>query len=276
MRSFLVAAVISAALVPAVALAANPGSKQSALVAPRMCHTLQARLGTRAFRTTFRTLGGCVSRLAQVDRLNAQSAESLCRGEQADTTFAATHDGKTFVQFYGHGQNAAKNAFGTCVSTKTSASAATTLHATPNPSRACRSMKTTMTASTFALSFGTNATHRNAFGKCVSLVSRTGVTSVVAAAQACSAELADTTFASTHESKTFAQYYGTNADSSNAFGNCVSQKALAAARQGQQALVAAAKACKAEHAANPTLFRSTYGKRPNAFARCVATKAVTK
>ena len=64
--------------------------------------------------------------------------------------------------------------------------------------------------------------------------------------------MADTTFASTHDTETFDQFYGTNADNGkgkgkgngNAYGNCVSQKASGKTAQHQNAQVNAAKKCK--------------------------------
>jgi hypothetical protein len=44
------------------------------------------------------------------------------------------------------------------------------------------------------------------------------------AAQECKAERSDDDFASTHEDKTFEEFYGTNANHKNAFGKCVSGK----------------------------------------------------
>lgn len=272
MRKLLLLTACAAVAAPGVAATGTPASTKAApTVAPRACRTLQARMGAPAFRQAFKTLGVCVSRLAPVDELNQQAASELCRAEQSDAAFASTHGGKTFAEFYGRGRNDA-NAFGNCVSTKMRSSVAAIQSATPNPARTCRSMRTTMTAATFALTFGTNANHSDAFGKCVSHVARAGAANLVAAAQACTAELGDASFAATHAGRTFAAVYGTNSDLSNAFGRCVAQKAQAAAALQRQELVAAAKACRSERRSDPAAFRSKYGSRPNAFGRCVAQK----
>lgn len=229
-------------------------------------------MGAQTFRAAFKAFGTCVSRVTPVDTLSRQSAEAQCRAEQSDPAFATSHEGKTFDAFYGRGQGG-KNAFANCVTTKLRATVAVISNATPNPAQSCRSMRASMTAPTFALAFGTNANHSNAFGKCVSHLARTGAAGLVAAAQACTAEQADVSFAASHGGKTFAQAYGTNADLSNAFGKCVAQKAKARAAEQRQKLLAAARACKAERRSNPSAFRSAYGSRPNAFARCVAAKS---
>ncbi len=59
------------------------------------------------------------------EKVNAAKA---CKAEQADPDFAASHDGKTFDEFYGTNGNpkketpgTGKNAFGKCVSTKAKA-----------------------------------------------------------------------------------------------------------------------------------------------------------
>ena len=48
------------------------------------------------------------------------NAAKLCKAEQADPAFPASHDDKTFDEFYGTNPNL-KNAFGKCVSTKAKA-----------------------------------------------------------------------------------------------------------------------------------------------------------
>jgi hypothetical protein len=69
--------------------------------------------------------GKCVSAKAQAQQAanaaNIQNAAQLCRAERADAGFAATHEGKSFTDFYGTNKNK-KNAFGKCVSGKAKAS----------------------------------------------------------------------------------------------------------------------------------------------------------
>jgi hypothetical protein len=82
---------------------------------------------------------------------------------------------------------------------------------------------------------------------------------------------------------TFKTTYGKNKNDKNAFGKCVSSKASAnkAAMDAADAqeiaeIKNAAKECKAERDANPTTFKTTYGKNKNdknAFGKCVSRKA---
>ena len=58
----------------------------------------------------------------------------------------------------------------------------------------------------------------------------------------------------------------------NAYGKCVSSKAKAASQAHTQAIVSAAKSCKADRAANKAAFATTYGTKANAFGKCVALK----
>ncbi len=71
---------------------------------------------------------------------------------------------------------------------------------------------------------------------------------------------------------TFKATYGTNKNKSNAFGKCVSKRAA-----GVKAAAAnAAKACKAEQAADATAFANKYGtnkNKKNAYGKCVSAKA---
>ena len=72
--------------------------------------------------------GKCVSRRSGkkvkkaigASKAEVVNAAQACRTEQADANFAASHDGKTFDQFYGTNANL-KNAFGKCVSSKAKA-----------------------------------------------------------------------------------------------------------------------------------------------------------
>jgi hypothetical protein len=94
------------------------------------------------------------------------------------------------------------------------------------------------------------------------------------AAKQCAAERADAAFPSTHGGKTFAQFYGTGKQGSNALGKCVSSKAKALDQQQQQATINAAKTCKAERTKlGPTEFTKNYGGHSNAFGKCVSKTA---
>ena len=275
MKKNMILVALAVALAPAAAFATPTPAQQ----ASKDCASLRAKIGATAFAQAFGSAGAsnafgkCVSKFAQVERVNTTSANTLCRAEQADLNFAAAHGGKSFVQFYGKGND--KNAFGNCVSLKTRNSVKVE-QAGLNPSQTCSTLKTRFGAPLFAQAFGTNASHRNAFGKCVSLVARSQSTSFVNAATACLTELNDTTFADSHGAKTFAQFYGTNTDLSNAFGNCVAQKLGTATTKLQASLSTAAKTCRSMRSTNPTGFHNTYGNRSNAFAKCVVAHAQTK
>jgi hypothetical protein len=90
--------------------------------AAKECRSEKAK-GKNAF-------GKCVSAKAKEhkDAEDAEDAQEVqafknaakqCQAESADPNFAATHDGKTFEEFYGTNKNG-RNAFGKCVSGKTS------------------------------------------------------------------------------------------------------------------------------------------------------------
>jgi hypothetical protein len=141
--------------------------------------------------------------------------------------------------------------------------------------------------------FGVGKTYRN-LGACVSSQRATAESQLSRAAKACNAEMADPTFATSHDGKTFSAFYGTggsdNAKSKghgNAFGKCVSDKASQAAAQQQAATAKAAKACRAELRLTPEqfaakypgqTFASKYGTNTNgrnAFGKCVSAQAKT-
>ena len=111
------------------------------------------------------------------------------------------------------------------------------------PSAYCKTNATTL--------IGADKTYKNT-GECVSKQAALANANKANAAKACKAEMADTTFPTTHDNKTFDQFYGTNAGNgngngkgnSNAYGNCVSQKASGKTATQQNAQVNAAKKCK--------------------------------
>ena len=270
MRKLFLATAVALLVAPVAALADTTPAKN----ASQDCTALRAKMGATPFTQAFGTFGSCVSKMTRLEQSTLDAATALCQAEQADPNFASTHGGQTFTQFYGKGASD-KNAFANCVTLKTRTSSK--LQQTGlNPSRACSALRTSMTRTLFAQSFGTNANHRNAFGKCVSLVARAQSTAILAAATACLAEANDANFASTHDGKTFQQFYGTNSDLSNAFGNCVLKRLTASTTQLEHAVVNAARSCKALKRSDPSGFRQRYGSKPNAFGKCVASKLSTK
>jgi hypothetical protein len=116
-----VAALVALAF-PAGAVAAKP-TKADKENAAKEC---RAERGTtdaqrEAFKSKYKNFGQCVSQKAKEEaaerKAARRSAAKECKAEQDDPNFAATHDGKTFEQFYGKNKNG-KNAYGKCVSTK--------------------------------------------------------------------------------------------------------------------------------------------------------------
>jgi len=257
--------VLMTTLVVALAAAATAVASDASTNAKAACTTLRAKMGQAAFTHAYSSFGACVSSMAPVEQKNVTSANALCTAEQGDATFAVSHNGKTFDQFYGAG-NKGKNAFGNCVSTKAKASSQAEQQSRPNPSRSCRSLRTQMGAPAFTALYGKSATARNAYGKCVSAWAHAQTNNELNAAAACSTEQNDVAFAATHSGKTFAQFYGTDAALANAFGQCVSAKAKTAGQAQQQATVAAAKTCLGEMSANSAAFKTKY----RTFGRCVS------
>jgi hypothetical protein len=114
--------------------------------------------------------------------------------------------------------------FGACVSALAPLARqdANTAAASCRNERAYASFAATHGGKTFARFYGVGRKSKNAYGRCVSAKERSASVVVAAAASACQAEQADAGFASSHDGKTFAQFYGTNA-----FAACVALKARA-------------------------------------------------
>ena len=265
MRRLTLAIVAAIVLAPVVASA---GTSQSTTRAQADCVKLRAAMGTTAFAKAYATFGACVSRYAPVEQQVTVSANATCTAQQADPNFTATHDGKTFVQFYGSGKNG-KNAFSRCVSIVVKANSKAEQQGRLNPARTCRTLRTQLTGPLFNRTYGKNTNDHNAFGKCVAATARPQAHNEVTASATCRSEQSDTGFASTHNGQTFDQAFGTNADLSNAFGMCVSSTARAASIAQEHAIVRAARACKAQQKSDPTGFKTKYGT----FRACVTTLA---
>lgn len=169
MKRMLVALAVVALAAPFAALAAGSGNGASPAQA---CKTEQTAMGNDAFKALYGTnadksnaFGKCVAKKA-TQRVKSQSnAVSACRAEQADTTFAASHGGKTFDQFYGTGKNA-KDAFGKCVSAKAKAANDAADANVLNAVKKCKTERASDPAA-FKNKYGKNSNKANALGKCV-------------------------------------------------------------------------------------------------------------
>jgi hypothetical protein len=174
----LIALSLAALVVPAASFGSGP-TGQDRENGARACRALRASLGTDIFRQTYGTaqshrmnaMGRCVSQWAHAAQQNRISARSACTAEQADPNFAANHDNKSFAEFYGTGPKH-KNAFGKCVSLKAKTALDQQQSATQNAARSCKAERSSMTLAEFRAKYGKNANDRNAFGKCVSQLSK--------------------------------------------------------------------------------------------------------
>ena len=149
-----------------------------------------------------------------------------------------------------------------------------------NGARACQALRapTGLGEATFKSTYGTNADKSNAFGKCVSTWTQAEHQNRHAATTACKAEQVDAGFAAAHEGKTFAQFYGVGKSGANALNRCIQAKRAAESAADKQAVVNAARKCKAERKTmGDAAFKAAYGTgtdKSNAFGKCVA-KAAT-
>jgi hypothetical protein len=176
MKRMLFALALVALAIPFAALAANPSGSEGTGPA-QACKTERASMGTDAFKALYGTnasksnaFGKCVAKKAAGRAKSHANAVSACRAEQADTTFADSHGGKTFDQFYGTGKNGS-NAFGKCVSSKATASNDTADATVLDAVKQCRTERAGDPAA-FKAKYGKNRNRANAFGKCVSQVAK--------------------------------------------------------------------------------------------------------
>ena len=173
----LIVAALAALVVPAASFAEAPTGPDRENGA-RACKALRASMGEDVFKMSYGTVesnrrnafGRCVSQWARSEHQNRVSARAACAAEQADPNFAASHEGKSFDEFYGTGPQGA-NAFGRCVSSKAKAASLEARENTMNAARQCRAERK-LGAAEFRAKYGKNANDRNAFGKCVSQLAK--------------------------------------------------------------------------------------------------------
>jgi hypothetical protein len=172
-------ALSAAAIAPAAASAADPAPADFKNAA-KYCKALKAASGSSfasMFGTRKNAYGKCVSSTAKKaankdaaqEKAAKTNAAKECKAERADATFASTHGGKTFEQFYGTGKG--KNAYGKCVSQKAKQHKADAddedkakQEDRVNAAKTCKAAKKS-DPDKFADDYGSR---RNAFGKCVS------------------------------------------------------------------------------------------------------------
>jgi len=157
-------AVVVAAVLPVTALA-DPATPSDKANGARACNLLKGSMGA-TFTATYATFGKCVSTWTRAEHQDRHEADAACKAEQADATFAATHGGKTFAQFYGAGKQGA-NALNRCSQAKAKAAAAAERQATVRAAKQCKAERA-LSATAFAAKYGGAAGTASAFGKCVS------------------------------------------------------------------------------------------------------------
>lgn len=174
MKTILCTLGLGAALaIPVIALADTTPTSTDKSNAAKECKALLKAEGTNNFTHAWgahgkgRAYGKCVSSKAREEARERQAAHANaakdCKAEQAmtDDDFKASHDGKTFMEFYG--AKNASSAYGKCVSKKAKENKAEADQKDQdviNAARYCRGQQTSDPA-TF------DQTYTN-FGACVS------------------------------------------------------------------------------------------------------------
>src|SRR4051812_5175531 len=149
MRRIALVFVLALAAVPAAFAADSPSPSSQAST---LCKQQRTAVGTTAFKSLYggsaNAYGRCVSKLAGTVQGDNASAAKQCSAERADTSFAASHDSKTFEQVYGSGPHG-NNAFGKCVSTKAHAVSDDPQEATNPAAKTGHAERTQMGATAF-------------------------------------------------------------------------------------------------------------------------------
>jgi len=166
MRILTIFAVLAFAAVPAALAEDTPDPAQPSA----LCKQQRAAIGSSAFAQLYgggaNAYGRCVSKLASAAAGDKANAAKRCRAESTDASFASTHGGKTFEQFYGTGKNG-HNAFGKCVSQQAVTLTEERQDTTISAAKTCKKKRTSLGAAAFTAKYGNRT---NAFGKCVSKI----------------------------------------------------------------------------------------------------------
>ena len=185
MKTFAAVIVLATALVvPATALAKPDASDKRAAISQCKAERGKSKATRHAFRAKYHGFSRCIHQNAVEEhaekRAALKNAAKECKAERSDPDFPATHDGKSFQEFYGTGKHG-KNAYGKCVSKKArefkhqqDAADKQAVAAFKNAAKECQSeqdddaFEESHDGKSFEDFYGTNRNHRNAFGKCVS------------------------------------------------------------------------------------------------------------
>jgi hypothetical protein len=134
----------------------------------------------------------------------------------------------------------------------------------------CTKLQASMGAQAFAQAYPT-------YGACVSKLAPVDQGNTAAAQSTCKAQQADANFATSHDGKTFALYYGTGPKGKDAFGRCVAASAKVSATVETQSTPNPAQTCRtARTAMGAAAFSQLYGtnaNKSNAFGKCVSKTA---
>src|SRR4051812_582481 len=171
MQKIALLVVLALAAVPAPFATDRPSPSSQAST---LCKQQRAAVRTTAFRSLYggnaNAYGRCVAKVAGTVQGDSANAAKQCAAERADTAFSTSHDGKTFDRFYGSRQHG-NDAVGKCVSTKAKALADEQQKSTISAAKSCKAERGQMGATAFTKKYGG---HSNAFGKCVSALTKAG------------------------------------------------------------------------------------------------------
>jgi hypothetical protein len=169
--------IVALGLIGVATVTAAPLGAQSGAAA-KACKDQRTTIGMAAFRLLYAPAGkpkaamdACLARQVQVTSAEAKNAAKECKAERGTTAETRT----AFAEKYGTNANE-KNAFGKCVSQKTTEEVAAQQEAVLGAAKACKEERGTSATSRsdFAEKYGTNAKNTNAFGKCVKTMSAGG------------------------------------------------------------------------------------------------------
>jgi len=161
MRRPIIAAVVALLALPAAALAQDAPTARDACKAEKHAAGTKLFKQTYAAKSTAKAMSACVDKREPATEEAAKNAAQECKAERAT-------DPAAFGEKYGTNKNK-KNAYGKCVSAKSTEATEEETEARVNAAKTCKTLRADDKAA-FEAEYGTK---KNAFGKCVSATAKT-------------------------------------------------------------------------------------------------------
>ena len=165
MRTIILGAALALAL--AAPAAAEPPAPSPADLARAACKTEKSELGAKQFKLTYGAVKSMAKAMRACIAVAEPAADDAAANAAQECKAERTADAAAFAERYGTNKNK-KNAYGKCVSGKTSEAVDEETEHRVNAAKTCKALREDDKPA-FEAQYGTK---KNAFGKCVSATAK--------------------------------------------------------------------------------------------------------